>query len=54
MEPNWTPDPYELAECVRNNKLINYRLRRTGSKQLLKSMFNSTRLKLFNERGIYV
>lgn len=48
MEPNWT-GPYEVAECVGNN---NYRLsRRTGSKQLLKSMFNSTRLKLFNERG---
>ena len=49
MEPNWT-GPYEVAECVGNN---NYRLRRrTGSKDLLKSMFNSTRLKLFNERGI--
>ena len=37
MEPNWT-GPYEVAECVGNN---NYHLRRrTGSKQLLKSMFN--------------
>lgn len=48
MEPNWT-GPYEIAECIGNN---NYRLRRrTGTKELLKSMFNSTRLKLFNERG---
>ena len=44
MEPNWT-GPYEVAECVGNN---NYRLRRrTGNKELLKSVFNSTRLKLF-------
>ena len=49
MEPNWT-GPYEVAECVGNN---NYRLRRrAGNKELLKSMFNSTRLKLFNERGM--
>ena len=49
MEQNWT-GPYEIAECVGNN---NYQLSgRTGGKQLLKSMFNSTRLKLFNERGI--
>ena len=49
MEPNWT-GPYEIAECIGNN---NYRLRRrTRSKELLKSMFNSTRLKLFNERGM--
>ena len=49
MEPNWT-GPYEVAECVGSN---NYRLRRRiGNKELLKSMFNSTKLKLFNERGM--
>ena len=48
MEPNWT-GPYKIVECIGNN---NYRLRRrTGTKELLKSMFNSTTLKLFNERG---
>ena len=45
MEPNWT-DPYEITEWIGNN---NYRLRRrTGTKELLKSTFNSTRVKLFN------
>lgn len=48
MDPSWT-GPYEVADCVGNN---NYRLRRReGNKDLLKSIYNSTRLKLFNERG---
>ena len=48
MAPNWT-GPYEVAECVGNNC---YRLRKSdGSKQEFKSLFNSTRLKLFENRG---
>ena len=48
MDPNWT-GPYEVAESVGSN---NYRLKRvTGKKLLLKSTFNSSRLKSFNERG---
>lgn len=41
------PIPYKVAECVGNN---NSR-RRTGNKELLKSLLNSTRHKLFSERG---
>ena len=48
MDPNWT-GPYEVVECVGSN---NYRLRRRNGKQMiLKSLFNSDRLKDFNERG---
>ena len=48
MDPNWI-GPYEVAKCLGKN---NYYLRRgNGNKQLLKSVFSSTRLKLFNERG---
>ena len=48
MASNWT-GPYEVAECVGDNC---YRLRKSdGKKEELKSMFNSTRLKLFKERG---
>lgn len=48
MAPNWT-GPYEVAECVGSN---SYRLRRrNGTKQWLKSVFDSTRLTLFNKRG---
>lgn len=51
MEPNWT-GPYEVAQCIGNN---NYRLRRIGGNQLLlKSTFNSCRLKSFNERGLLI
>ena len=51
MEPNWM-GPYEVAECIGSN---NYRLRRIDGKQLLlKSMFNSARLKSFNERGMLI
>ena len=48
MDPNWI-GPYEVAKCLCKN---NYHLRRrNGNKQLLKSVFSSTRLKLFNDRG---
>ena len=44
MEPYWT-GPYEIAECN------NYRLRRrTGSKELLKSMFNLHRYRSNHKR----
>ena len=48
MEQNWL-GPYEIAECVGKN---SYRLRRNG--KTLKSLYNSTRLKLFHERSMYL
>ena len=51
MSPNWT-GPYVIIESLGKNM---YRLRKkTGSKAILKSIYNSTRLKNFNERGIHV
>ena len=47
MDSNWI-GPYEVAECLENNYHLR---RRNGNKLLLKSVFSSTRLKLFNERG---
>lgn len=48
LKPNWT-GPYDIAECLGKN---NYRLKkRTGKKVLLKSVYNSTRLKLYYKRG---
>ena len=48
LASNWT-GPYEVAECVGNNC---YRLRKSDeSKQEFKSLFNSTRPKLFENRG---
>lgn len=48
LKPNWT-GPYEVVECVGNNC---YRLKsRRGKKTTLKSLYSSTRLKLFTERG---
>lgn len=48
MSPNWT-GPYEVIESLGKN---TYRLReKNGSKAVLKSIYNSTRLKKFNERG---
>ena len=48
MAGNWS-GPYEIAECMGDNC---YRLRRSdGKKQEFKSIFDSTRLKLFKNRG---
>ena len=50
MSPNWT-GPYEVIESLGKNM---YRLRKkNGNKDVLKSIYNSTRLKKFNERGTF-
>lgn len=45
LKPNWL-GPYEIAECLGKN---NYRLKKTTGK--MKSIYNSTRLKLYHKRG---
>lgn len=48
LKPNWF-GPYTIAECIGSN---NYRLWKKGSKtKKMKSMYNSSRLKLCNTRG---
>lgn len=48
LKPNWT-GPYEIVECIGHN---NYRLKkRHGNEAVLKSIYNSTRLKIYVERG---
>ena len=49
LKPNWF-DPYEVAECLGDN---NYRLKKKG-KNLLKSIYSSTRLKLYKDRGVII
>ena len=52
LKPNWT-GPYEIAECLGTN---SYRLQKQLGKKkvVLKSMYNSTRLKKYHERrGMY-
>ena len=46
MSPNWT-GPYEVLESMGKN---TYRLRKKNG-SVLKSIYNSTRLKKFKERG---
>ncbi len=46
MEQNWQ-GPYEVVEKVGDG---NYQLRKKGSKATMKTMYNSSRLKPFQER----
>lgn len=48
LAPNWT-GPYEIGECLGSN---TYRLKKMNG-DYLKSKYNSTRLKLFHERGLF-
>ena len=50
MAQNWT-SPYEVSECIGNK----YSLRKTDRDwSILKSMYNSSRLKSWNERGMFI